>query len=105
LGVEAFGAFDELRGGARVQAALVHDGELAPQRAVGFAQRDFPSPASRREATLMYLRPDSCACATASASVSSPRTVASLISIGRFTPAITSTLPLSSIEMARFDGV
>ncbi len=35
----------------------------------------------------------------------SVRTEASLISMGRLTPAMTSTLPASMTEMARFDGV
>src|SRR5512132_437745 len=58
-----------------------------------------------REAILMYLRPASWALCAASSSDSVCRTLASLISIGRLTPAITSTLALSIIEMARLEGV
>src|SRR5690606_37458215 len=61
--------------------------------------------ASRWDATLIYLRPDSCAAATALCMSSSPRTLASLISIGRLIPAITSTFAFSITEMARLDGV
>ena len=54
-----------------------------------------PSPDSTWLATLMYLRPASLArITTASASGISPRTLASLISIGRLMPAITSTFGL-----------
>src|SRR5690625_117045 len=45
------------------------------------------------EATLMYLRPASCACNTAFDSRSRSRSWASLISIGRLIPAMTSTRP------------
>src|SRR5688572_8079599 len=53
----------------------------------------------------MYLRPASCAAVTAACSVCPSRMPASLISIGRLMPAITSTLARSSTEMARLDGV
>ena len=53
----------------------------------------------------MYLRPASCAAATAACNGSLSRAEASLISIGRLMPAMTSTLPVSITEMARFDGV
>src|SRR5436190_14983424 len=49
LAVEAFGAFDEARGGAGVQAASVDDCELTRCRPVHPCARSF-------EATLMYLR-------------------------------------------------
>ncbi len=53
----------------------------------------------------MYLRPASCALMTATASGSVFRALASFMSIGRLTPAMTSILALSMIEIARFDGV
>src|SRR6516225_9205935 len=53
----------------------------------------------------MYLRPASLAQSTASASALSPRTLASLISIGRLMPAITSTSRPFMAEMARLEGV
>src|SRR5258708_8067612 len=53
----------------------------------------------------MYLRPASWAQATASSRLWRARTLASLISIGRLRPAITSALVCSITEMARFEGV
>ena len=53
----------------------------------------------------MYLRPAFCALSAASASVSVWRAVASLTSIGRLTPAMTSMCALSMMEIARFEGV
>src|SRR3990167_1380133 len=53
----------------------------------------------------MYLRPASWAQATQSSRLCLVRTDASLISMGRFRPAITSALVCSITEMARFDGV
>src|SRR6185437_12160721 len=57
------------------------------------------------DATLMYLRPASCAPRTAAARVSVSLSPASLISIGKLMPAITSTLDLSITEIARLDCV
>ena len=45
------------------------------------------------------------AAVTAAGRLIEPRTEASLISIGRLTPAITSTLPPRMTEMARLEGV
>ena len=53
----------------------------------------------------MYLRPASWAQATLSSKLWRVRTLASLMSIGRFRPAITSALVCSITEMARFEGV
>ncbi len=53
----------------------------------------------------MYLRPASSAQVTASASGWLERTFASFTSIGKFTPAITSTFCCSIMEMARLEGV
>ena len=53
----------------------------------------------------MYLRPASCAASTAAATVIRSRTDARRMSIGRLTPAITSTRPGTISEIARFDGV
>src|SRR6185312_8640429 len=104
VGVVFPGELDEARGGARMKAALVADGGGAPQRRGAVHIGHFTS-ARSCEATLMYLRPASCAPRTALASVSVWRSPASLISIGRLIPAITSILLLSMTEMARFDGV
>src|SRR6201987_4279766 len=57
------------------------------------------------EATLMYLRPASWAPSTARSRLSVCRKLASLISMGRLTPAITSILARAMTEMARFEGV
>src|SRR5262249_16396472 len=99
LGVEGAGQLDELGGGAGVQAALVDDLDGA-----NGARRHF-SPASTYEATEMYLRPASWAQRTASSSGRRERIEASLISIGRLRPAITSALVCSMTEIARLDGV
>ena len=53
----------------------------------------------------MYFRPASSAQFTASASGCFERTLASFTSIGRFTPAITSTPCRCIMEIARLDGV
>src|SRR5688572_23894955 len=121
LGRELGGGLDEAGGGAGVQPLLVADLDAAPNRrgSVGGVRREmaglavvaFAVGAHRRasanscEATLMYLRPASCAPRTVRSRLSLWRRLASLISIGRLTPAITSTLPRSITEIARFDGV
>src|SRR4029453_8082392 len=110
-GVELAGGAHELGGGPGVQAALVGDGEGAPQRAdarvrgpFGRGIRHEASLARMREATVMYLRPASWAMRTASA-IGRVRTEASFTSIGRLTPASTSMRACSMIEIARLDGV
>src|SRR5579862_924990 len=115
FGVELARGLDKAGRGARVQPLQVADLAGAPDRngarrragglavvAVGAHRR---ASASNCEATLMYLRPASCAPSTARSSVSLWRRLASLISIGRLTPAMTSTLPRSITEIARLDGV
>src|SRR5258708_3350336 len=110
LGGESLRQLDEARGGAGVQATLIDDGDATfdarrrrvRQRPIVHA---FFSPLSSREATLMYLRPASCPLPTPWDKDSLARTLASLIRSGRLTPAITSTLALSMIEIARLDGV
>src|ERR1700736_2381379 len=102
FGIEFVGELDEARCGARVQPALIADGDGASDR-VGTAGAGFlaglvahpRASASSCEATLMYFRPASCAPRTAFARVSFCRKLASLISIGRLMPAITSILALS----------
>src|SRR6516165_9626623 len=59
---------------------------------------------SNWEATLIYLRPASCAPRTVRSRLSLCRRLASLISIGRLTPAMTSILARSMTEIAKFDG-
>ena len=57
------------------------------------------------EAILIYFLPASWALATASPKLSVFLILASLTSIGRLTPAITSIGTLTIIEIARFEGV
>src|SRR5579859_6104109 len=116
IGVEAMRGLDEERRGACVQTALVADfrhlsggrrrGRLLLLR--GLARRlgaHRCASVSNCEATLMYLRPASCAPSTARSRLSVCRRLASLISIGRLIPAITSILARSITEIARFEGV
>src|SRR5271165_895150 len=110
------GGLDKPSGGARVKPALVADRRNpanSPGRRARLLYRSFVGrPIAHRraslsswEATLMYLRPASWAPSTVRSRLSLCRRLASLISIGRLTPAITSILARSMTEMARFDGV
>src|SRR5579883_3462791 len=113
LGIELPGELDEAGGGAGVQPALVADGDdsLGCARGwLGAGVRGLDlahqwASARSCEATLMYLRPASCAPRTASARLSVERRLAILINMGRLMPAITSTLGRSITEIARFEGV
>src|SRR3954452_5197147 len=116
LRVELRGHFDKAGGGARVQPFLVADLHEAARaqlavRGGGGERCDLRLLVHRRasaricEATLIYLRPASWAPKTVRSRLSLWRRLASLISIGRLTPAITSTLPRSMTEIARLDGV
>src|SRR5579859_5111073 len=113
LGVELPRELDEPGGGAGMEAALVADGDAALDYArgrFGTGSRGLDvahqcASASSCEATLMYLRPASWAPRTASLSVSVERRLASLISMGRLMPAITSILGRSITEIARLEGV
>src|SRR5258708_29336407 len=109
LGVELPGELDEAGGGAGMQTALVTDGDRAPDLAgVGCAVVRVVHPrASARswDATLMYLRPASCAPRTALARPSVWRRLASLISIGWFVPAVTAIFGRSLTVLARMTGV
>src|SRR5436190_13850316 len=115
LGVEFFHCLHEFGGGARVQAFLVADDKGAHHRLCGsrlrlghagtVLARGVHLPDKTRLAMVTYLRPASCAAATASASGHSSRTLASFTSIGRLIPASTSTLGRLITEIARFDGV
>src|SRR5262245_55000173 len=104
--VELTGAAHELGRRPCVEAALVGDCQSALDRPDGRIRGPAheASLARIREATVMYLRPASCAMRTASA-IGRLRTLASLTSIGRLTPANTSMRAWSMIEMARLDGV
>src|SRR5262245_11311238 len=62
-------------------------------------------PARTWLAMVTYLRPASCALATASVRLVHMRTLASLMSMGRLMPASTSTFGLLMHEMARLEGV
>src|SRR5208282_3271070 len=120
--IEPLGQGDELRRRARVQAALIGNGDAAaddgglPVRGrlllrfgrIGHQPQvpfSFFSPCSTCEAAAMYFLPASWAQLTAEASGWFERTLASLTSIGRLTPAMTSTPSCSIIEIARLDGV
>src|SRR6202162_4071194 len=116
LGLEPLHCLHQPRRGSRVQAALVDDRQLPRERAprqlrggravvVGRGWNIAHLPASTRLAILMYLRPASCAWATASARPSSSRTFASFTSIGRVGAGPTSTLGASMHEIARLEGV
>src|ERR1700686_3315864 len=104
LGVELCGGFDEAGGCTRVQPALIADLYLSSRCGGGLRSRvgkvlgirlggHRRGSARSCEATLMYLRPASCAPSTARSSVAFWRRLARLISIGRLIPAMTSTLP------------
>src|SRR5437660_8415737 len=100
FGVDLAGEIDELGARPRMEPALVGDRDLA---ADGPAQ----AAASPRisEATEIYLRPASRAAATAAWTGITLRAPSSRISIGRLTPAMTSTFSLFIRLIARFDGV
>src|SRR3954467_10250693 len=93
------GEVGELGARSRVQPTPVAD--------AGFAADGGQAAASPRisEATEIYLRPASRAAATAAWTGMTLRAPSSRISIGRFTPAITSIFSLFIRLMARFDGV
>src|SRR3954447_9938512 len=116
VGRETLDSLHELGGRARMKALAVDDRQVAHARALrGWRQRfRFDGgvrpirahlPARTRDATLMYLRPASWACSTASPKPSSSRTLASLISMGRLMPATPSPAPPFMHEIARFEGV
>src|SRR5207249_11990223 len=90
---------DELGAGPGVEAARVRDSNLAADCAQAAASPRISL------ATEIYLRPASRAAATAAWTGITLRAPSSRISIGRFTPAITSTFSLFIRLMARFDGV
>ena len=83
---EARGKVDELRCGARVKSKLVHDGHRA-------RCHEIFSPRNRSEATQIALRPWSRISRAAASRSECADRLASLISIGRLTPVMTSTLP------------
>src|SRR6185312_11240841 len=123
VGRELRRRLDEARGGAGVQPLLVADlddaadagravrrilgerGGLAVAAAAMTIRAHRRASASNCDATVMYFRPASCAPSTVRSRLSFCRRLASLISIGRLTPAMTSTLPRSITEIARLEGV
>src|SRR5690348_10722016 len=98
-GVDLARKVDELGAGPRMEPALVGDLDLA----AGLVQ----AAASPRisEATEIYFRPASRAAATAAWTGITLRAPSSRISIGRLTPAMTSTFSPFIRLIARFDGV
>src|SRR5215471_18310709 len=116
LGIELPRGFDEAGGSAGMEPLLVAN-RRAPANKAGRRLRFTNKPlihwfsAHRRasvsscEATLIYFRPASCAPRTVRSRLSLCRRLASLISIGRLTPATTSILARSITEIARLDGV
>src|SRR5690606_22576993 len=108
LRLKAVHELHELGRGARMQPALVDDGEAAGNRLRSGGGRSgavVHFPCRTRLATLMYLRPAVCASSSALSRSSLTRTLESLISMGRLTPAMTSIRPGSMTEMARLEGV
>src|SRR5579864_6356802 len=121
IGLELRRRLDKAGRGARVQPALVADRrdpshDFRRGTGAGVAGRVNPRAGSRTvvhrqasvsncEATLMYLRPASCAPSTVRSRLSLCRKLTSLISIGRLTPAMTSILARSMTDIARFEGV
>src|SRR4029079_18334471 len=114
VGIEFFDGLHELGRSARVQALLVADFKLARDRLrrswLGRCHLLVQAccdhlPVRTRLAMVMYLRPESCAAATASDSGHSSRTLASFTSMGRLIPASTSTLGRLMTEIARLEGV
>src|SRR5690606_31579422 len=104
LRVEMVGHAHEAGRGAGVEPALVADGQPLADSAAGIGKGFAQTPRTSL-ATLMYLRPASAAILTASRTSVSPRTRASLTSMGRFMPAITSMARPSITDMARLLGV
>src|SRR6478672_4633376 len=96
---ELCGEIDELGASPRMEPAFVGDLDLAAER------RQAAASPRISEATEMYLRPASRAAATAAWTGITLRAPSSRISIGRFTPAITSIFSLFIRLIARFDGV
>src|ERR1700730_19049 len=113
FGLEFFDGLHEFRRSARVQAFLVanlkyarHDSSVRAARTAVRSGRGLAHfSVSTRLAIVMYLRPESCAAATASGSGHSSLTFASLTSMGRLMPARTSTFGRPITDMARLEGV
>src|SRR5450631_1765046 len=112
FGAEALDRLDEFGGSARVQTALVDDGNFPGYRArrdtwpaIYFGRRVVVGhlPARTRLAMVTYLRPASWAMAMASGSDRSSRTLASLTSMGRLMPASTSTFGRLMQEIAMLE--
>src|SRR3954447_4542450 len=99
LGVDLAGKIDELGARPRMEPALIGDRDLAENRRQAAASPRISL------ATEIYLRPASRAAATAAWTGITLRAPSSRISIGRFTPAITSTFSVFIRLIARFDGV
>src|SRR5689334_6379188 len=99
-GVELAGQIDELGARPGVQPADIANTDLAADRAAQAAASPRIS-----EATEIYLRPASRAAATAAWTGITLRAPSSRISIGRLTPAITSTFSPFIRLIARFEGV
>src|SRR5690349_9511523 len=97
--VELSGEVDELGACPGVQTALVLDPDL-----LGDCRQAAASPRISL-ATEMYLRPASRAAATAACTGITLRAPSRRISMGKFTPAITSTFSPFIRLMARFEGV
>src|SRR6478672_2235282 len=96
---ELCGEIDELGASPRMEPAFVGDLDLAAD------SRQAAASPRISLATEIYLRPASRAAATAACTGITLRAPSSRISIGRLTPAMTSTFSLFIRLMARFDGV
>src|SRR5438552_2337810 len=99
LRVDLAGKIDEFGAGPGVEPAHVGNLDLAADRVQAAASPRISL------ATEIYLRPASRAAATAAWTGITLRAPSSRISIGRFTPAMTSIFSLFIKLIARFDGV
>src|SRR5690349_10214275 len=98
-GIDLAGKIDELRARSRMEPALVGNRDLAAD------SRQAAASPRISLATEIYLRPASRAAATAAWTGITLRAPSRRISIGRFTPAMTSTFSPFIRLIARFDGV
>src|SRR5262245_44318749 len=104
-GVKFLGGLHEFGGSPGVQSLFVDDFHLAYDGRVVRCRAWAHLPLRTRLAIVQYLRPASCAAATASCNGQISRILANFISIGRLIPASTSTFGWLMTEIARLDGV
>src|SRR3954451_4789896 len=98
-GIDAAGEIDEFGARPRMKPACIADRDIAADRVQAAASPRIS------DATEIYLRPASRAAATAAWTGITFRAPSRRISIGRFTPAMTSIFSLFIRLIARFEGV